>query len=265
MSYSVRILGCGSSAGVPRIGGDWGVCDPTNPKNRRRRCSVLISRKASDGTTQVLVDTSPDLREQLLDAGTGVLDGVVFTHSHADHCHGIDELRTVYFNTRKRVPAYMDARTSAKITTAFDYCFMTPVGSNYPPIVEERRIHALEPFEVAGPGGAVPFTAFDLEHGEVRALGLRVGDMAYTPDVKDVPLESLEALEGLDLWIIDALRRTPHPSHFNLTETLEWLARMKPKRAVITNMHVDLDYETLRRELPENAVPAYDGMTIEFT
>lgn len=265
MSFSVRILGCGSSAGVPRIGGDWGQCDPANPKNRRRRCSILVTRHGPDGASQVLVDSSPDLREQLLDAGVGTLDGVVYTHAHADHCHGIDELRTVYFNQHRRVPAYMDSATSAKITTAFDYCFQTPVGSSYPPILEERRIRALEGFEVPGPGGPVPFLGFELEHGEIRALGFRIGQMAYTPDVKDVPPESITALEGLDLWIIDALRRTPHVSHFSLPETLEWIRRMKPRRAVITNMHVDLDYATLAAELPANAVPAHDGLVLDFT
>ena len=266
MSLSLRILGCGSSAGVPRIGGDWGQCDPNNPKNRRRRCSILIRAQGPQGLTQVLVDTSPDLREQLLDAGTGHLDGVVFTHAHADHCHGIDELRTVYFNNHaKRVPVWMDKTASAKITSAFDYCFSTPAGSSYPPILEEHRIEALKPFEVAGPGGPVPFLGFEVEHGEIRALGFRVGGMAYTPDVKDIPAESLAALEGLDLWVIDALRRSQHVSHFSLSDALSWIGRMKPKRAIITNMHVDLDYETLRAELPEHVVPAYDGMTVSFS
>ena len=265
MSLQLRILGCGSSAGVPRIGGDWGQCDPTNPKNRRRRCSILLSKQSSEGVTHVLVDAGPDVREQLLDAGTSDLAGVVFTHGHADHCHGIDEMRVVAINQRRRVPCFMDEASSAKITKAFDYCFVTPPGSSYPPICEERRIHALKPFEVPGAGGAIGFTGFELEHGDIRALGFRIGNLAYTPDVKHIPAESVSLLEGLDVWIIDALRYKPHVSHFNVEEALSWITRLKPKKAIITNMHVDIDYETLARELPENVVPAHDGMSFDFT
>lgn len=253
------ILGCGSSGGVPRLGGIWGDCDPTNPKNRRRRCSMLITREAAGGTTRVLIDTSPDMREQLLDAEVGALDGVVYTHSHADHMHGIDDLRQVVFNQRQRLPVWADGPTQEALLSRFGYAFVQPEGSPYPPILDLHTIDG--PVTVTGAGGPVSLTPFRADHGSMDTLGFRIGPLAYLPDAVDIPAESWPVLDGLDCWIVDALRRKPHPTHAHLDLTLSWIARARPAHAVITNMHIDLDYEVLKAELPPHITPAFDGMT----
>jgi phosphoribosyl 1,2-cyclic phosphate phosphodiesterase len=262
MSVTVTILGCGSSGGVPRVGGGWGACDPADPRNRRRRCSILIERAGPEGATRVLVDTSPDLREQLLAESVTALDGVVFTHAHADHTHGIDDLRPLVIHMRRRIETFMDEDTGAALRQRFDYCFVTPPGSEYPPLARERRITAGFVFEVDGAGGALAIEPLRLVHGPSDALGLRFGGIAYTPDVSDIPPEAEARLSGLDLWIIDALRPTQHPSHFSLPDALGWIARLKPRRAVLTNLHTDMDYATLRRDLPAGVEPAYDGLRL---
>ena len=256
------ILGCGSSGGVPRLGGDWGDCDPANPKNRRRRCSMLVERLVGDAVTRVLIDTSPDMREQLLDAGVGSLDGVVYTHSHADHMHGIDDLRQVVFNTRHRLPVWADAPTQAALLSRFAYAFVQPDDSPYPSILDLHAIHG--PFDVPGPAGAISFTPFTVDHGSMDALGFRVGGLAYLPDVVTIPDDVWPVLQGLDVWVLDALRRKPHPTHAHLALSLEWIAKMRTARAVLTNMHLDMDYATLVAELPPGVTPAYDGLVISF-
>ena len=262
MSLSVTILGCGSSGGVPRVGSGWGACDPTNPRNRRRRCSILVEKTGRGGVTTVLVDLSPDLREQLLGRDVRHLDGILLTHDHADHTHGIDDIRPLVIAMRKILPVYMDERTSELTTSRFSYCFVSPPGSSYPPIVRELRITIGHDVVVEGAGGALEARPFRVHHGDTDALGFRFGGIAYTPDVNAIPDESIAALENLDLWIIDALRPSPHPSHFSLQEALAWIERMKPRRAVLTNLHTDLDYETLRRSLPAHVEPAYDGLRL---
>lgn len=256
------ILGCGSSGGVPRLGGEWGDCDPKNPRNRRRRCSLLLERISEAGVTRVLIDTSPDMREQLLDADVGALDAVVYTHSHADHVHGIDDLRMIVFNTRKRLAVWADGPTQEALMSRFGYAFMQPAGSPYPPILDLFTIDG--PFTIDGAGGPIALTPFAADHGSMDTLGFRVGDMAYLPDAVHIPEESWPALEGLECWIVDALRRRPHPTHAHLEMTLGWIDRARPRRAVLTNMHVDLDYETLAAETPEHIIPAHDGLTLEF-
>ena len=263
MALRLTILGCGSSGGVPRVGQGWGACDPSNPKNRRRRCSVLLERLGPAGTTAVLVDASPDLREQLIDAGVKRLDGVLITHSHADHTHGIDDLRPLCLVMGRRLDVYMDEPTSLIVRHAFSYIFERPEGSSYPPIATELRLAAGRPCRIDGPGGAIETTPFDLDHGDIGALGLRIGSLAYTPDVKRIPEASRPFLEGLDTWIIDALRDRSHPSHFSLDDALHWIEIMRPRRAILTNLHTDLDYETLRARLPAHVTPAYDGMRVE--
>lgn len=260
-SLRFTILGCGSSGGVPRLGGDWGTCDPTNPKNRRRRCSMLVERISGDARTRVLIDTSPDMRDQLLDAGIGTLDGVVFTHSHADHTHGIDDLRQIVFNTGNRLPVWADGPTENALIARFGYAFVQPQGSPYPPILNLNAITDA-PFDVTGPAGPIRFEPFTADHGAMQALGFRIGNLAYLPDAVALPQESWDCLQGLEVWVVDALRRKPHPTHAHLDMTLEWIARAKPARAVLTNMHLDMDYETLRAELPKGITPAYDGMAI---
>ena len=262
MSAELRftILGCGSSGGVPRLGGHWGDCDPQNPKNRRSRCSMLVERVGSEGTTTVLIDTSPDMRHQLLAAEVGRLDAVVYTHPHADHLHGIDDLRMIVFNMRARIPVYADAPTKADLLDRFSYAFVQPEGSSYPPILDLNDIDGA--FEIDGPGGVIPFQPFLVNHGAIDALGFRIGDLAYLPDVVAIPDAALPHLEGLDVWILDALRRTPHPTHFDFATALSWIERMAPKRAVLTNMHIDMDYATVAAETPDHITPAFDGMVI---
>jgi phosphoribosyl 1,2-cyclic phosphate phosphodiesterase len=263
MSLKITILGCGTSGGVPRVGNHWGACDPENPKNRRRRCSLLVERAGAGGETAVLVDTSPDLRQQLLDVGVGWVDGVLYTHDHADHTHGIDDLRQVAFNGRRRVDVYYDAATGKQLRSRFSYCFEARPGSDYPPILKGTEISADERVKIGGAGGAIEALPFRQIHGAAESLGFRFGRIAYSPDVSDFPQESLKALQDLDVWIIDALRPAPHPSHFSVEQALAWIERLKPKRAVLTHMHVDLDYATLARELPRGVEPAYDGMVLE--
>jgi phosphoribosyl 1,2-cyclic phosphate phosphodiesterase len=263
MSLKITVLGCGSSGGVPRIGNHWGLCDPENPRNRRRRCSILVERKGADGQTSVLVDTSPDMRDQLLDSGVSWLDGVLFTHDHADHTHGIDDLRVVAFNGRRHVEAYASRETEVILRQRFGYCFETQEGSPYPPILDLHRLESGRILMVNGAGGAITVLPFNQAHGHTHTLGFRFGNIAYSCDVSAIPDASLAALEGLDVWILDALRRTPHPSHFALGDALKWIERVRPKRAYLTNMHVDLDYDTLIGELPEGTEPAYDGLVIE--
>ena len=263
MSLRFTILGCGSSAGVPRIGGDWGACDSANPKNRRRRCSLLVEAGEARAKTRVLIDTSPDMREQMLGAAVPTLDAVLFSHEHADHTHGLDDLRAFYLIKRQKVELWADEMTGQMLMTRFPYCFYSAPGSDYPPIAALNRMVAGTPVTVSGAGGGITALPIRVHHGTIDALGFRLGNVAYTPDMNGIPGESLAALAGLDLWIVDALKRTPHPSHFCLPETLAWIARLRPRRAILTNMHIDMDYETLRRELPEGVEPAYDGMVVE--
>ncbi|PVH30430.1 MBL fold metallo-hydrolase [Pararhodobacter oceanensis] len=255
------ILGCGSSGGVPRLGGEWGACDPANPRNRRRRCSMLLERDGPEGTTRVLIDTSPDMRDQLLGAGVGELDAVAYTHSHADHVHGIDDLRMIVFNTRKRLPVWADGPTQDALLSRFGYAFVQPAGSPYPPILDLHTIDGA--FTIEGAGGPITLHPFRADHGSMDALGFRVGGLAYLPDVVRIPEESWRMLDGLECFVVDALRRKPHPTHAHLALTLEWIERAAPKRAVLTNMHVDLDYATLEAETPDHITPAYDGLVIE--
>lgn len=263
MTLTLTILGCGSSAGVPRPALGWGQCDPNNPKNRRRRCSLMAERTSDLGTTRVVIDTSPDLREQLIDANVDHLDAVFLTHEHADQTHGIDDLRSVVLHQRRRIPTYLNKSTAKDIMSRFSYCFVSPAGSDYPPILEQHAIEGGESRRIPGKGGELTLTAFNVQHGNIPALGYRIGNAAYSPDLSDIPAESWPLLENLDLWIVDGLRYAPHPSHFSVDDALRWIARFKPRRAVITNMHSDVDYEVLRQKLPDNVVPAYDGMRLE--
>ena len=263
MTLKLTILGCGTSGGVPRIGEDWGNCDPANPKNHRLRCSMLVERSAAEGQTRLLVDTSPDARQQLLGAGVSWLDGVLYTHDHADHVHGIDDLRVVALNGRARIDVYCDERTGHVLEQRFAYCFKTAPGSAYPPILNKHTIKPFQEIEIQGKGGAVKVMPYQQHHGEIDSVGYRFGDFAYSCDINALPEASYKYLENLDVWIVDALRYTPHPSHFSLEETLEVIRRVKPKRAILTHMHGDLDYDTLVRDLPDGVEPAYDGMVLE--
>jgi len=261
----ITVLGCGSSGGVPRIGlagPNWGACDPDNPKNRRRRCALLIQRFGCEGHTNVLIDAGPDVRDQLIGVGVGYLDAVIFTHDHADHMHGMDDLRMVVFNRRARLPAWMDEATERTARARFGYVFETPPGSNYPPIMDLYRIDG--PVRISGAGGTVTAEPFLVPHGEIEALGFRIGPVVYTPDIKEMSPVAWEALTDADCWLVDSLRHTPHVSHANVEDALGWIAAAGVPRAFLTNLHVDLDYAALDAATPENVHPAHDGLVLEY-
>ena len=267
MALTLTILGCASSGGVPRAGGTtqidrWGACDPSNPKNTRRRCSVLVTRQGPGGTTQVVIDTGPDFRAQMLDANVGRLDAVVYTHEHADHLHGIDDLRPFAIMQRERIKVHMDERTFARASAAFGYVFETPAGSSYPPILDRHRIDHDKPVEITGDGGLITFTPVPVTHGDITALGFRIGDVLYLPDVSAILPSSWPLFDNLDCLILDALRYRPHGSHFNVDMALAVHERVKPKRTILTNLHIDLDYQTLKSETPDSVEPAFDGLSI---
>ncbi|HWE99063.1 MAG TPA: MBL fold metallo-hydrolase [Caulobacteraceae bacterium] len=258
------ILGCGSSGGVPRADGDWGLCDPAEPRNARTRCSLMVRRLgegADEALTTVIVDASPEFRLQTARGGATRLDALLLTHDHADQCHGIDDIRAFAIRQRALIPCWADAPTRATLSSRFGYIFE---GQGlYPPIAALQPMPPLgEMFGIDGPSGRIEAVAFDQDHGPVRSLGFRFGDVAYSSDVVGLPRSAFAALERLDVWIVDALRRAPHPTHAHLDMALEWIARVRPRRAILTNMHIDLDYETLRGELPAGVEPAYDGLRL---
>lgn len=260
----VVILGCGSSGGVPRGDGDWGDCDPAEPRNYRTRCSLLLRRYGSDGVTSVLIDTSPDLRAQMLAAGVRHVDAVLYTHDHADQVHGIDDLRVFAMRTRRRIPAWMDGATRKALVGRFPYIFESQEG--YPAILDERAIPAHgQAWSVDGAGGALPVVTFDQAHGPIRSVGYRVGPVAYSSDVSDLDEAAVEAVRGCDLWIVDALRWTPHPTHAHVEKTLDWIARAEVKQAVLTNLHLDLDYKALKAAVPAHVDVAFDGWTARLS
>lgn len=261
----VTILGCGSSGGVPRPGAGWGACDPLNPRNRRRRCSILVERIGDKGRTNVLVDTSPDLREQLIDAGVSHLDAVLYTHDHADHTHGIDDLRPLVIHQRKIAACHATLPTQQSLRERFGYIFETPAGSDYPPIATLQTLRPGIPITIHGPGGSIDALPFSMEHGPgYEALGFRFGDLAYASDVSALDGTAKAMLTGLGTLIIDALRYSRHPTHFCLSEALALIEELEPARAILTNLHTDLDYRRLVSDIPEHVQPAHDGMIVEF-
>lgn len=252
----VTMLGCGASMGVPSVGLGWGACDPTNPRNRRRRSSVLVE---SRGKT-VLIDTSPDLRDQLIDANITRLDAIVMTHAHADHLHGIDEVRGINRVMRAAIPLYADAKTLAEIRRRFGYVLEPPPqdGFFYAPCLEPIRIDG--PFAAAG----LPFVPFTQDHGHNTTLGFRIGGFGYSTDVVELDDAALAALAGIEVWIVDCLRYEPHPTHSHVAKTLDWIARVRPKRAILTHLDRPLDYAELVAQLPPGVEPGYDGLVVEL-
>lgn len=253
----VTVLGCGSSGGVPLIGNDWGNCDPSEPRNRRRRVSILVEQ----GGTTLLVDTSPDMRAQLLDANVTQLDAVLWTHAHADHMNGIDDLRSVNRMIKGPIPVYADAATLAHVRKAFGYVF-EPMSAKtnffYKPLLIPQEIEG--PFVV----NDVPVTPFVQDHGFGRTMGFRFGSVAYSTDVVRLDDAAFAALEGVDVWIVDCLREEPAPTHSHLTQTLEWIERVKPRRAILTHMGERLCYADLMKRLPPGVEPGYDGLVLEL-
>lgn len=260
-TLEVTVLGCGSSGGVPRADGDWGACDPAEAKNLRSRCSLLVRRpgEGAERETTLIVDTSPDLRLQTASAGAKRLDAILLTHDHADQVHGIDDVRAFFIRQRARIGCHMDAATDASMMRRFGYIFEAEGG--YPAICDRRPIpaHGVR-WQVDGPSGAIPVVSFDQDHGGVRSVGYRFGGVAYSSDVVALDEAAFAALAGLDVWIVDALRYRPHPTHAHLERTLQWIERLKPRRAILTNLHIDMDYATLLGELPSGVEPAYDGL-----
>lgn len=259
------ILGSGSSGGVPRIGpegANWGACDPENPRNRRTRCALLVQRIGRDGTTSVLIDAGADISQQLIRARVGILDALLLTHEHADHIHGLDDLRMVAFNRRQRIPVWMDQRTANDVLSRFAYAFVQAPGTNYPAIMDKHMIDG--PVVIDGPGGTIEFKGFYVTHGDIDALGFRIGPLAYLPDVSAMTDEAWQAVNGAECWILDALRWTTHPSHSNVEQSLAWIEQATIERAFLTDLHVDLDYDDLSARTPENVMPAYDGMVLEY-
>ena len=267
MSDTLRftLLGTGSSGGVPRIGNDWGSCDPNEPRNRRSRCSALAELICEQGNepTRVLIDTAPDMREQLLRENIGRLDAVIFTHDHADQTGGIDDLRMLALRQRAKVPVYMDEPTSQTLMRRAAYCFEG--AGAYPPILDVQPwLEPLTERKITGPAGELSILPVEQHHGDIRSLGFRIGGLAYCNDLHGLPEDSLTALQGLDVLILDALRHAEHPSHLSLDEALALAVALAPRQTVLTNMHTDMDYRTLERELPRGVVPGYDGMRIKI-
>jgi phosphoribosyl 1,2-cyclic phosphate phosphodiesterase len=256
------ILGCGSSAGVPRADGNWGACDPVNPRNRRSRCSLLVRRASIEGPdrqTSLVVDAAPELRLQAVAGNLRRLDALLLTHDHADQCHGVDDIRAFALIQRQRIDCWMDGVTRASLERRFGYIFHGEGG--YPAIANAQTTpHHGARWTVDGPSGAIPVTTFDQDHGGIRSLGYRFGNVAYSSDVVALPEESFAALQGLDVWIVDALRYAPHPTHAHVDMALEWIDRVKPRRAILTNMHIDLDFDALSARLPSGVEAAYDGL-----
>ena len=252
----VTMLGCGPSTGIPTIGPDWGACDPGDPRNRRRRASILIECR---GKT-VLIDTSPDMREQLLDAGVGRLDAVIMTHAHADHLHGIDDLRSINRAMQRPIPLYAEDKTLKEIEHRFGYALVPvqPGGFFYKPTVTPHLIDG--PLTVEG----LPVVPFVQDHGYSTTLGFRVGALGYSTDVTELDDAAFAALAGIELWIVDCLRYEPHPTHSHLAKTLGWIERVKPKRAVLTHMDRPLDYRELAAKLPSGVEPGQDGLVFEL-
>ncbi len=248
----VTILGCGTSGGVPRIGNIWGACDPAEPKNRRTRASICVET----AKTRIIVDTSPDFREQCLKNDIDRLDAVLYTHDHADHIHGIDDLRGFMLINRGRIPIYADRRSLDQLSKRFDYIFETK--ENYPPIAVGHVIDG--EFEL----GDLKIRPFYQDHGAIQSLGFRIGNFAYSTDLVGLDETAFEILDGIETWVVDALRYEPHPTHTHLDQTLDWIKRVNPKQAILTHMTWDMDYATLISSLPAGVEPAYDGMILEI-
>jgi len=260
----VTVLGSGSSGGVPRADGEWGACDPADPRNLRTRCSLLVRRRGqgAEHETTLVVDTSPDFRLQAAHAGVKRLDAVLLSHDHADQIHGIDDVRAFFLRQRAQIPCHMDTATTTSALRRFDYIFVGEGG--YPAICHPVALPAHGcPWSVEGPSGPIPVVSFDQDHGSMRSIGFRFGAVAYSSDVVGLTDEAFEALAGVDVWIVDALRWRPHPTHAHVDLALEWIARAKPRRAILTNLHIDLDYKALAAVLPPGVEPGYDGLRFE--
>ena len=256
MTIEVTILGCGSSGGVPLIGNIWGPCDPNDSRNIRRRVSILVKKNKK----AFLVDTSPDLRMQMLDANIKDVDAVLYTHSHADHVHGIDDLRAFCWQRKdnKPLPIYSDQYTIDQITKRFDYAFENKYGPAVPSLAANTISIGNNTIQ------GVNVEAIKQVHGKGFSLGYRFDNVAYSTDVNNLPEESMDQLKNLDLWIVDCVRYEPHYSHSHFDQTIEWIKKLKPKKAILTHMGHWLDYNELKNKCPDNVEPGIDGMVIKI-
>ena len=254
----VTILGCGGSNGTPSIDFGWGHCDPENPRNRRLRPSILVEQ----GDTRILVDTSPDLREQMLAAEIRTVDAILFTHGHADHLHGIDDLRPINRAMKRPLDIYANAVTLDDIRARFGYVF-EPLAEGatmyYKPVLVPHEVSDGSCFRI----GDIDVTAFDQDHGWIRTMGYRFGPIAYSSDAVEIPDHAFAYLDGIDTWIIGTLVDTPHPTHAHVGKAVEWIRRVGARHGVLTHLSSRLDYATLASTLPEGIQPAYDGLVIE--
>lgn len=264
--YKFTILGCGSSPGVPRSTGDWGACDPKNYKNKRKRPAFLIERfQNKNEKTTIVIDTGPDFREQMIFSEVKKIDAVLYTHPHADHTHGIDDLRSFCLDQKKKIDIYSDEKTLNHLSKVFSYCFETPAGSSYPPLFNRHKIRAYEKFWIKGSGGDVEILPIEQQHGSILSLGYKIGQVAYCTDVSNFSKESLEQLKNIDILILDCLQYKDHPSHLSLEKALNYIEKIAPRRVILTHMHIALDYDTLQKETPNYVEPAYDGLTFTIS
>lgn len=250
----ITVLGCGSSGGVPLIGNNWGRCNSANPRNRRTRVSILVEQ----GDTTLLVDTSPDLRQQALSCNLQNLSAVLYTHAHADHCHGIDELRSINWLTQKPIDIWAAPQTLQELEEHFPYIFRNSRPNTFhKPSVHQHIIES--EFKI----GDIKIIPFEQDHGYSTTLGFRFGNFAYSTDVKNISEAAFETLEGIEVWVVDCIRREPHQTHSHLEQTLNWIERIKPQQSYLTHMNETMDYDALITELPSGVAPAYDGLVIE--
>lgn len=258
----VTILGCGGSAGVPQLGGadghgDWGACDPAEPRNRRTRSSIVIENAGE----RLLVDTSPDMRAQLLACGVPKVDAILFTHAHADHVLGIDDVRILNRLIGRPLDAWMTARTHAELLQRFDYAFKPWTGGHFfRPVLTARELLFGDTIEAAG----LEVRTFEQDHGYLPTMGLRIGPFGYSTDVATLAEPALAVLAGVDTWVVDCFQRRAHRTHANLDQVLAWRERIRPRRTVLTHMGWDVDWAWLKARAPEGVEPAYDGLSFEF-
>ena len=257
MKIKIDILGCGSSSGVPAIGNYWGVCDPKNPKNKRLRSSILIT---SERKTKILIDATPDLRQQLLNANVKYLDAVLITHAHADHIHGVDDFRFLNVLMKNHLNLYANKKVLDEIKKKFSYVFeklkKEANGFYYKPCLVPKTIN--KSFMI----NELKITSFQQNHGFCESTGYRINNVAYSTDVVDLDDNAFSKLKNLDLWIVDCLRFKPHTTHSHFDKTIGWIDKVKPKKAILTHMNTEVDYNTITKMLPKNCYAAFDGLTI---
>ena len=254
MSVKFTILGCGSSLGIPRIDGHFGKCDPKNKKNYRTRCSALISAHKSN----ILIDTSPDIRSQLISSKIKNIDKVFFTHSHADQTHGINELRVFYLKNKKKIPIYADKRTKNYLINSFSYCFKNL--TSYPATLEMNNVKKMHNYKFGKE--KISIKSIPVQHGKINSICYIINNKcAYAPDINKIYQKDLIHFKNLKYFVVDCLRYDPHPTHFNLTDVLNLIKIIKPQKTIITNLNNDIDYSSIKKKLPKNVVPAYDGLS----